>query len=81
MLTKPNLVLQVWFHTARYLIRGADESGSTPLHLVFLSGKVDAEITQLEGHFIPQLAFLRGQRPFRFIQVCVLPSQLIHTRK
>jgi hypothetical protein len=44
-----------------------------------LSGKVDVEITQLEGHFIPQLAFLRGQRTFRFIKVRVLPSQLIRT--
>jgi hypothetical protein len=66
------LVLQVWFHTARYLIRGADESGSTPLHLVFLSGKVDVEITQLDGHFITQFAFLHGQRPFRCIHVRVL---------
>ncbi|KAL6880333.1 hypothetical protein ACP4OV_011898 [Aristida adscensionis] len=41
---------------------------NTPLDLVFMSGEVDLEITQLEGHFIPAFAFLRGQRTFRYMQ-------------
>ena len=47
----------------------ANRDGHTPLDLVFLSGKVDPAITGTEGYVIPHLAFLSGQRTFRYMQV------------
>jgi len=47
----------------------ANRNGHTPLDLVFLSGKVDPAITGTEGYVIPHLAFLSGQRTFRYMQV------------